>query len=234
MKKIIYGLLIATTALMVGCNDEFLERPQFDQITDENFWQNEEHLKSVANTFTTCMQGSYWLNISEIMADFAPWAVTTAFRTIGGGNYATNIGNLNSIWVRAYEGIGTANYFLANYNRAVNVPTEIRERYAAEAYFYRAYNYWLLTNYFGDVPYIDKVLNVESPDVYRGRDKRDFVIDKISKDLEDHYKALPEYITAASNEFGRVSQAAALVVLSRIYQLKKFTKIKSSNICLYA
>ncbi|MBR4850872.1 MAG: RagB/SusD family nutrient uptake outer membrane protein [Tidjanibacter sp.] len=217
MKKIIYGLLIATTALMVGCNDDFLERPQFDQITDENFWQNEEHLKSVANTFTTCMQGSYWLNISEIMADFAPWAVTTAFRTIGGGNYATNIGNLNSIWVRAYEGIGTANYFLANYNRAVNVPTEIRERYAAEAYFYRAYNYWLLTNYFGDVPYIDKVLNVESPDVYRGRDKRDFVIDKISKDLEDHYKALPEYITAASNEFGRVSQAAALVLLSRIY-----------------
>ena len=217
MKKIIYGLLIATTALMVGCNDDFLERPQFDQITDENFWQNEEHLKSVANTFTTCMQGSYWLNISEIMADFAPWAVTTAFRTIGGGNYATNIGNLNSIWVRAYEGIGTANYFLANYNRAVNVPTEIRERYAAEAYFYRAYNYWLLTNYFGDVPYIDKVLNVESPDVYRGRDKRDFVIDQISKDLEDHYKALPEYIAAASNEFGRVSQAAALVLLSRIY-----------------
>lgn len=217
MKKIIYGLLIATTALMVGCNDDFLERPQFDQITDENFWQNEEHLKSVANTFTTCMQGSYWLNISEIMADFAPWAVTTAFRTIGGGNYATNIGNLNSIWVRAYEGIGTANYFLANYNRAVNVAPEIRERYAAEAYFYRAYNYWLLTNYFGDVPYIDKVLNVESPDVFRGRDKRDFVIDKISKDLEDHYQALPEYITAASSEFGRVSQAAALVLLSRIY-----------------
>ena len=217
MKKIIYGLLIATTALMVGCNDDFLERPQFDQITDENFWQNEDHLKSVANTFTTCMQGAYWLNISEIMADFAPWAVTTAFRTIGGGNYATNIGNLNSIWVRAYEGIGTANYFLANYNRAVNVPTEIRERYAAEAYFYRAYNYWLLTNYFGDVPYIDKVLNVQSPEVYRGRDKREFVVDKITKDLEDHYEALPEYIAAASSEFGRVSQAAALVLLSRIY-----------------
>ncbi len=217
MKKIIYGLLIATAALMVGCNDDFLERPQFDQITDENFWQNEAHLQSVANTFTTCMQGAYWLNITEIMADFAPWAVTTAFRTIGGGNYATNIGNLNSIWVRAYNGIGTTNYFLANYNRAVNVKKEIRERYAAEAYFYRAYNYWILTNYFGDVPYITEVQNVESPDVYRGRDKREVVIDNITKDLEEHYKALPEYIPAASTEFGRVSQAAALVLLSRIY-----------------
>ncbi|MBQ2796543.1 MAG: RagB/SusD family nutrient uptake outer membrane protein [Tidjanibacter sp.] len=217
MKKIIYGLLIATAALMVGCNDDFLERPQFDQITDENFWQNEAHLQSVANTFTTCMQGAYWLNITEIMADFAPWAVTTAFRTIGGGNYATNIGNLNSIWVRAYNGIGTTNYFLANYNRAVNVKKEIRERYAAEAYFYRAYNYWILTNYFGDVPYITEVQNVESPDVYRGRDKREVVIDNITKDLEEHYLALPEYIPAASTEFGRVSQAAALVLLSRIY-----------------
>ena len=217
MKKIIYGLLIATAALMVGCNDDFLERPQFDQITDENFWQNEAHLQSVANTFTTCMQGAYWLNITEIMADFAPWAITTAFRTIGGGNYATNNGNLNSIWVRAYNGIGTTNYFLANYNRAVNVKKEIRERYAAEAYFYRAYNYWILTNYFGDVPYITEVQNVESPDVYRGRDKREVVIDNITKDLEEHYKALPEYIPAASTEFGRVSQAAALVLLSRIY-----------------
>ncbi len=217
MKKIIYGLLVASVALLTGCNDDFLERPQFDQITDENFWQDEAHLKSVANTFTTCMQGAYWLNITEIMADHAPWAVTTAFRTIGGGNYATNIGNLNSIWVRAYEGIGRANYFLANYQRAVNVKPEIRERYAAEAYFYRAYNYWILTNYFGDVPYITEVLNVESPDVYRGRDKRSVVVDGITKDLEDHYKALPEYIPAASEEFGHISQAAALVLLSRIY-----------------
>lgn len=217
MKKIIYGLLVASVALLTGCNDDFLERPQFDQITDENFWQDEAHLKSVANTFTTCMQGAYWLNITEIMADHAPWAVTTAFRTIGGGNYATNIGNLNSIWVRAYEGIGRANYFLANYQRAVNVKPEIRERYAAEAYFYRAYNYWILTNYFGDVPYITEVLNVESPDVYRGRDKRSVVVDGITKDLEAHYKALPEYIPAASEEFGHISQAAALVLLSRIY-----------------
>lgn len=208
---------MALTVMMVGCNDDFLERPQYDEITDENFWQNEDHLRSVADTFTNSLQGAYWLNISEIMADFAPWAVTTAFRTIGGGKYATNIGNLNSIWVRGYTNIGKTNYFLENYNRAVNVKEEIRERYAAEAYFYRAYNYWILTNYFGDVPYINSVLSVDSPDVYRGRDKRATVVANITKDLEDHYKNLPEYIPAASEDFGRISQAAALVLLSRIY-----------------
>lgn len=200
-----------------SCNDDFLDRMPKDEMTDDNFWQTEEHLVQVANTFTAALQGKYWLNITEIMADSAPWAVTTAFRTIGAGNFTTETSQINSLWVTAYTGIGRVNYFLNNYNRAETVKEEIRERYAAEAYFYRAYNYWVLTSYFGDVPYITDELSVESPDVYRGRDPRKTVIENVTKDLEDHYKYLPEYIPAASSEFGRVSQCAALALLSRIY-----------------
>ena len=200
-----------------SCNDDFLDRMPKDEMTDDNFWQTEEHLVQVANTFTAALQGKYWLNITEIMADSAPWAVTTAFRTIGAGNFTTETSQINSLWVTAYTGIGRVNYFLNNYNRAETVKEEIRERYAAEAYFYRAYNYWVLTSYFGDVPYITDELSVESPDVYRGRDPRKTVIEKVTKDVEDHCKNLPEYIPAASSEFGRVSQCAALALLSRIY-----------------
>ena len=216
MKNKAYALLLAGV-LAVSCNDAFLDRYPMDQITDENFWQTEEHVKSVANTFTASLRGKYWLNMTEAMADSAPWAVITAFRTIGGGNYATDISQINTIWDESYTYIGRTNYYLANYQRAVNVSDEVKERYAAEAYFYRAYNYWLLTSYFGDVPYITDVLSVDSPDVYRGRDKRADIIDAITGDLEEHYKALPEYIEAGSDEFGRVSQTAALALLSRIY-----------------
>jgi tetratricopeptide (TPR) repeat protein len=218
MKKMIYILLsVAAMVSFSSCNDDFLDRMPKDEMTDDNFWQTEEHLVQVANTFTAALQGKYWLNITEIMADSAPWAVTTAFRTIGAGNFTTETSQINSLWVTAYTGIGRVNYFLNNYNRAETVKEEIRERYAAEAYFYRAYNYWVLTSYFGDVPYITDELSVESPDVYRGRDPRKTVIENVTKDLEDHYKNLPEYIPAASSEFGRVSQCAALALLSRIY-----------------
>ena len=208
--------MVSVLAVM-SCNDDFLEHAPKDQMTDANFWQTEDHIRSVANTFTEALQGKYWLNITEIMADSAPWAVTTAFRTIGAGNFTTETSQINSLWVTAYTGIGRVNYFLNNYKRAVNVSEEIRERYAAEAYFYRAYNYWVLTTYFGDVPYITSELNVDSPDVYRGRDKREEIIKAVTKDLEDHYKNLPEYISAGSTEFGRISQCAALALLSRIY-----------------
>ena len=218
MRRILYiAISFVAVVSLASCNDDFLERPPKDQMTDANFWQNEGHLISVANTFTESLQGKYWLNITEIMADSAPWAVTTAFRTIGAGNFTTEESQINSLWVTAFTGIGRVNYFLNNYNRAEKVSKEIRERYAAEAYFYRAYNYWVLTTYFGDVPYITDELSVESPDVYRGRDPRATVIANITSDLEEHYKYLPEYIPAASAEFGRISQCAALALLSRIY-----------------
>ena len=208
---------MSAALMLTSCNDSFLERIPHDALTDANYWQTETHLSSVANTFTSSLSGKDWLNKTEIMADSAPWSVTTAWRTIGGGYFTSDASQINSVWSAAYTGIGRTNYFLNNYQRATGVKEEVRERYAAEAYFYRAYNYWILTSLFGDVPLITSELNVESPDVFRGRDARKDVIDRITKDLEDHYKALPEYVAAGSSDFGRVSQCAALALLSRIY-----------------
>lgn len=217
MKKNIHIILMSAALMLTSCNDSFLDRIPHDALTDANYWQTETHLSSVANTFTSSLSGKDWLNKTEIMADSAPWSVTTAWRTIGGGYFTSDASQINSVWSAAYTGIGRTNYFLNNYQRATGVKEEIRERYAAEAYFYRAYNYWILTSLFGDVPLITSELNVESPDVFRGRDSRKDVIDRITKDLEEHYKALPEYVAAGSSDFGRVSQCAALALLSRIY-----------------
>ena len=208
---------MSAALMLTSCNDSFLDRIPHDALTDANYWQTETHLSSVANTFTSSLSGKDWLNKTEIMADSAPWSVTTAWRTIGGGYFTSDASQINSVWSAAYTGIGRTNYFLNNYQRATDVKEEVRERYAAEAYFYRAYNYWILTSLFGDVPLVTSELNVESPDVFRGRDARKDVIDRITKDLEDHYKALPEYVAAGSSDFGRVSQCAALALLSRIY-----------------
>lgn len=208
---------MSAALMLTSCNDSFLDRIPHDALTDANYWQTETHLSSVANTFTSSLSGKDWLNKTEIMADSAPWSVTTAWRTIGGGYFTSDASQINSVWSAAFTGIGRTNYFLNNYQRATGVKEEVRERYAAEAYFYRAYNYWILTSLFGDVPLVTSELNVESPDVFRGRDARKDVIDRITKDLEDHYKALPEYVAAGSSDFGRGSQCAALALLSRIY-----------------
>ena len=74
MKRIFTYMTCAALAVVAfaACNDDFLERTPHDQMTDANFWQTEAHVESVANTFTQALQGKYWLNITEIMADSAP------------------------------------------------------------------------------------------------------------------------------------------------------------------
>ncbi len=188
-----------------------------DTLTNENFWQSEDHLISAANALYSGLKGKDILNMFESMGESAPWAITTAYRTIGGGNYSTDITQINGIWVSAYYNIGRCNFFLNNYKRATSVSESVRERYAAEAHFFRAYDYWLLTSLFGDVPYITDELNVYSDDVYRGRDEKSVIIDSITTDLERSYRYLPEFIEPASAGFGRISQGAALALLSRIY-----------------
>lgn len=215
MKK--YLIIILFSGLLFSCNDEFLDRAPLDTITNENFWQNEDHLISATNALYTALRGKDILNLYESMAESAPWAITTAYRTIGGGNYSTDVSQINGIWVSAYYNIGRCNFFLNNYKRAISVTESTRERYAAEARFFRAYDYWILTSLFGDVPYITQELNVYSADVYKARDSRAIVIDSITSDLEKSYKKLPAYIAPASAEFGRISQGAALTLLSRIY-----------------
>ncbi|MDD2285594.1 MAG: RagB/SusD family nutrient uptake outer membrane protein [Paludibacter sp.] len=215
MKK--HTIILITLLTLLSCNDDFLERPPLDTLTNKNFWQNEAHLFSAANALYTAMNGKDILNTFESMGETAPWAITTAYRTIGGGNYSTDISQINNLWGRAYYNIGQCNYFLNNYRRAITVSENIRERYAAEAYFFRAYDYWLLTSLFGDVPYITKELNVYSEDVYRGRDTRQTIVDSIAADLERSYQNLPAFISPASAQFGRISQGAALTLLSRIY-----------------
>ena len=127
------------TLLMLGtlwsCNDDFLDRAPQDQLTDANFWQTEQHLQSVANTFTESLQGKYWLNMTEIMADSAPWAVNTAFRTIGAGNFTTETSQINSIWDDCYTNIGRTNspvtpvYLSGSVAEGTQVAMDLRENY---------------------------------------------------------------------------------------------------------
>jgi hypothetical protein len=216
MKRIYNYLFLAILAL-TACNDDFLDRTPLDKVTDDKFWETEDHVRAAANAGYAGLIGKDMINMGECLADNVMWYQLNAWRQIGSGLYGSDLSTLNSRWSDSYTYIRRANYFLENYNRAVSVPVEIRERYAAEVKFHRAFQYWLLTSFFGDVPYITKALTVnDTEELYKGRTPRSQVIDSIMNDLETSYKYLPEYIEPASKEFGRITQAAHLTLLARI------------------
>jgi starch-binding outer membrane protein, SusD/RagB family len=74
------------------------------------------------------------------------------------------------------------NYFIVNNNNPV-VPEATRKHYQGIARFFRAYFYFNKVKMFGDVPWINKPLDVTDPDLYEGRDSRAMVMDSVLADI---------------------------------------------------
>lgn len=214
MKKITYlcGLF---GFLLAACNDYFLDRPPLDDLTDDNYWQTEQHVVNAANACYPGLVGKDVVNMDCLGEDLI-WYQDKSWRTISGGNYGSSLGTLNSAWNDRYAYIRRCHYFLENYQRAASVPENIRRRYAAEVKVIRAHQYGWLLAFFGDVPFITRTLTMSSPELYAPRTDKYATLDWLLDDLEASYSDLPEYIEPASKEFGRITRAAALTLKARL------------------
>ena len=88
-----------------------------------------------------------------------------------------------------------------------------KNRYIAEAKFFRAYTHNLLANLYGGVPIIDTIH--EAPKTDFTRSTRTEVLEFASQDLEFASQWLPE--TVGSDVEGRIVKAAADHLLSEVY-----------------
>lgn len=87
---------------------------------------------------------------------------------------------LSSGW--SWNDLRNINYFIVN-NNDPRVPAEARAHYQGVARFFRAYFYFEKVVRFGDVPWINKPLDVADPDLYGDRDPRTLVMDSVMADI---------------------------------------------------
>lgn len=80
------------------------------------------------------------------------------------------------------------------------------------ARFFRAYFYFLKVRTYGDVPYYDHVLGSADPDVYKARDDRGYVMDRVLEDFDFAARNLPGSWESGNT---RVTKWAALAYASR-------------------
>ena len=84
--------------------------------------------------------------------------------------------------------------------------------YRAEARFLRAYQYWLLMDLFGNVPFVTDSNAIGS--IIPKQIQRKDLFNYIEKELKDIDKDL---VTVRTNEYGRADQGAAWALLARMY-----------------
>lgn len=203
MKKIY--LLLIVTFLVAGCT---LNREPETSLADPNFWKSEKDLRGACNRLYIDLPGFSHDKRSDELVGPNQDIVSSGNRSVPG---------TSGDWTDPYKKIAICNNIIVK-GEITPVSEEARNRWIAEARFFRAYHYFDLVKKYGDVPLILKVFgNTTDPDIKRARDPRETVIQQCYTDLEFALQWLPKIDALKSeSDWGRVSQSAALGMIVRI------------------
>lgn len=178
------GLLLATAVSFSSC-DDFLTRDPQDTVTDvPSFWNNEENLRtSFLDYYTYFFPGyrSSWSRADNFAeTNVADWTddnaqeEATLFTKVAP---TTDADNWN------FEKIRNMNLLLSRIQSS-SLGEEAKNHWSGVARLFRAMEYAKLVQKFGDVPYYDAVVgSTDNEQLYRARDPRTTVMDKVNEDL---------------------------------------------------
>ena len=209
MKRYLTYLLIFGFFLLWSCTKDFLERPPLDELSPEYYFKTANDLKLFANRFYPLLPahsgyggGTFWFEKNS--DNLVPGSIdlrlsgTRTIPSTGGG------------W--DWSEIRQANYFLEHCNTASDDPENIKV-YIAEVKFFKAMLYFDKVKTFGDVPWINKSMDTESPELFAPRDKRNVVVDSIISLLDS---AIVNLKPKSSAEPFRINIEAAILMKARI------------------
>ncbi len=204
MKTVKYLCAIITLGICSSCAD-FLDREPLDALSPSNFWNTEDDLRMGLNYLYENMNIDY--SIDNRSAD----TFADAANEISSGTYTAP--NEDDTWTNCYIYIRITNDFLENYENA-DVTDEVKNRYAGEARFFRAYYYYQLVTRFGGVPLITKTLDMDSPELMEGRADKADVWALIFEDLEFASTYIP-LKSQMTDDVGRITKGAAYAFWAR-------------------
>lgn len=122
----------------------------------------------------------------------------------------------NYLWGSPYQAIGKANVAIDGLTNSTTLTPSLRTQLLGECKFFRAFMYFYLVNYFGDVPL---ALNADgSKDAFLPRTKSDSVYAQMIIDLKDAESLLPA--AYVNTQRTRVNKYAAAALLARVYLYK--------------
>jgi len=204
MRKIYYSIMLLSVLFLAGCD---LTREPETTFTDSSFWKTETDLRGACNRLYNLLGGfSHDTRSDEL--------VKTSADNISSGNWT--VPSTSGTWTDPYYRIFTANNIIGKGSKA-DLSDEIKNRWMAEAYFFRAYYHFALVQKYGDVPMLLKAIeSTEDPLLYSKRTPREEVILQCYKDLDFAAQWLPTISNLPAADWGRVTRSAALAMKVRI------------------
>ncbi len=223
----------------ISCKKDFLEKKPLGQLTSDNFFETADH--AVWATNAAYEQLRNWdvhvfsfIGLTDIISDD-----TDKGSTPSDANFLTELDNftfdagnisVGAVWTGYYQGIYRANIALENIP-TIEMGEALQTRLLSECRFLRAYYYFNLVRWFGDIPLITKTL--DRADFSQPRTSKTEVYAQIIQDLENAIDVLPTQFSGVDK--GRATKGAAQGLLSKVYlTLGDFTNSSEQALAVIA
>ena len=196
-KKYIFAFLTASV-VFASC-EGFIDRFPQAALSPETFLSSETEMQTYSNAFYTMFPGAgdMYNEFSDVVIGLDLSAPLKSSRTINSGDSGWS-------WTKLRD-INTLIEYSGNCKDVA-----VREEYVGLARFFRAYFYFEKIKMFGDVPWYDHTIGSDDPDLYKPRDNRDFVMQRMIEDIDYAIAKLPE-----THSDYRVTKWTALAFKSR-------------------
>ena len=194
MKKLTIYILAVLS--LTSCLD--LDKFPLDSMSPDTFFSSEEELQAFSNKFYTMLPATslYTDNADTYTQNKLPDEIS-GLRIVPASGGGWSWGDLRDVNT------------LLEYS--VNCKDEeVRVKYDALARFFRAYFYFDKVKRFGDVPWYDKQLASDDPDLYKPRDSREYVMQKMIEDIDYAIENL-----GSGKDLYRITKWSALALKSR-------------------
>ncbi len=196
---IINALFLSAAIACISCEDMLDYQPK-DRLSPDTYFKTETDCELWTNNYYTVFPSAegiysepYDVIVRDVLADEIS-GVRKPMPTDGNWNW---------------EKLREMNFFLS---RASQVEDEsVRLEYEGLTRFFRAYFYFEKVKRYGDVPWVDRPLGSDEEELYKGRDSRELVMEKVMEDVDFAIANLPE----VQNVY-RVTRWTARALKSRI------------------
>lgn len=210
-KKYLYTALIGIMPLCYSCVD--LDKMPLEQQSDQSYWKTSDDATKAVNELYTCYpewdrNGILDITNAAFYADDAVNGIKWHEGNVAKGIYDPQ----DFSWKDNYNAIRKANIIITNTKDNKNISDNDKNIILAQAYFFRAYQYFILIRQFGDVPYTESVLDLDDQkDIVRMQKTE--VYKHILTDFDFAAAHLPLKWEGANE--GRITKGGALAMKAR-------------------
>jgi hypothetical protein len=222
MKLIKYIYIALVAAFLQACTN-FLDKVPQDSINTSNFFKTEADAIAAVNGAYQPLQWPKLYNMrmwtTDIMAGnsiVGAGGGTDGVETQDQANFVTSTDNQGvlDMWRGPWPGILRCNIVLEKVPD-MTISDAVKNRVLGEAYFLRAHYYYILVQFFGDVPLVLKPVE-PGDDLRPTRTAKAEVYRQIEADLATAANLLPEREQYSGDNIGRASKGSAIGMLAKV------------------